>query len=316
MAADGVLTLVVCGIAKSGSNIRSLTLTDPSGAPLPAYIPGSHLVVEAGGRRNAYSLTGDGTNPSEYEISVLRVPDGSGGSRWLHDELDFGDELRVLAPRSAFPPVARAAKHLLIAGGIGITPILSHLHAARRWGRNVQVLYTHRPDDAAHVDEVAALSGGNIEVFTARAAFMERLQVVLREQPIGTHLYVCGPAALIDHVCESAQASGWPASRVHSERFGIDALDPGDPFLVRLTESDRTVAVPSGVSMLDALEADGVSIPNLCRQGVCGECRIPLSGGTAIHRDLYLSDTEKTAADAVMPCVSRAADGDILEVPL
>ncbi|MDY6811650.1 MAG: iron-sulfur cluster-binding domain-containing protein, partial [Actinomycetota bacterium] len=211
---------------------------------------------------------------------------------------------------------ARATKHLLIAGGIGITPILSHLRAARRWDRDVQVLYSFRAGRAAHVDDIVELAGARAELFTDQPAFVDRLAATLVDQPIGAHLYVCGPAGMIDHVVDTAAAFGWPPSRIHFERFGVDALDAGDPFTVRLTESGATLDVPAGTSVLEALEAAGRAVPNRCRQGVCGECRLPLAGGEALHRDLYLSDEEKTNGDAFMPCVSRAAEGATLEVPL
>lgn len=320
---DGTMTLRVTSIVKSGRDIRTFTFADGArgsgcadGVPLPGFVPGSHLVVQAGPYTNAYSLVSDGTAPTEYSISVLRVADGAGGSRWMHSRLQVGDEIRVWLPRSAFPPIARATKHLLIAGGIGVTPILSHLRAARRWHRDTQVLYTFRPENAAHVDEVTTLTDGRAELYTVRADFVTRLAEVLTTQPLGTHLYVCGPGGLIDHVVDSAKAAGWPESRIHFERFGIDALGAGDPFQVHLTGSEITLDVPSGTSMLEAIEAAGVAVPNRCRQGVCGECRIPVTAGTPIHRDLYLSAEEKNAGDAVMPCVSRAADGCTLEIPL
>ncbi|MGV9826834.1 PDR/VanB family oxidoreductase [Gordonia sp. NPDC003429] len=317
---ERTLRLVVTAITDQARGIRGFTLAAPDGSPLPGFVPGSHLVVRTGAagaeRTNAYSLTSDGTHPSVYEISVLRVADGHGGSVWLHGNVAVGDTLTVYPPRSAFAPVARAAKHLLIAGGIGITPILSHLRAARRWGRSVQVLYALRPGAAAHIDEVVSLASPAAELFTTRADFITRLDAALRTQPLGTHLYVCGPAGLIDHVVTAATDAGWPASRVHFERFGIDALDAGDPFRVHLTTSRRTLDVPSGTSLLEALEDTGIAVPNLCRQGVCGECKIPVTAGAPVHRDLYLTDDEKNSGEAIMPCVSRAGDGCTLEVPL
>ncbi|MFV3112854.1 PDR/VanB family oxidoreductase [Gordonia amicalis] len=316
--ADRAVTmqLVVTSIDTTVAGIRGITLAHPDGRALPGFIPGSHLVVHAGENTNAYSLTGDGTHPSHYSISVLEVADGNGGSRWLHEVLAVGDLMTVGLPRSAFAPIARARKHLLVAGGIGITPMLSHLRAAVRWGRDVQLLYVFRKDAAAHLADVTALARARAELFTDRVAFIERLDEALRAQPVGTHLYVCGPSAMIDAVVDAAVQAGWPDSRIHFERFGIDALDAGDPFRVELVESGRSIDVPSGTSMLEALEQAGVEVPNLCRQGVCGECRIPLAGGSPIHRDLYLSAEEKDAGDAIMPCVSRAADGCSLEVPL
>ncbi|MGV9709530.1 PDR/VanB family oxidoreductase [Gordonia sp. NPDC003424] len=311
-----LMSLVVTSIVEPAPDIRTFTLAADDGRELPGFIPGSHLVVHAGAHTNAYSLTNDGTRPTGYVMSVLRVPAGRGGSVWLHESVGIGDTISVGLPRSAFAPIARARKHLLIAGGIGITPILSHARAARRWGREMQVLYTFREGAAAHVHDVVELTGGSAELFTDRATFTERLGAALAGQPVGTHLYTCGPAAMIDHVVGAATAAGWPDSRIHFERFGIDALDAGDPFTVRLTESGRLVEVPSGTSLLESLEDNDIDVPNRCRQGVCGECRIPLTGGRPLHRDLYLSDEEKNACTALMPCVSRAEPGEVLELPL
>jgi ferredoxin-NADP reductase len=310
------LQLVVTSVAAPARDIRSITFADPAGRALPGFVPGSHVVVHAGSHTNAYSLTGDGTHPARYSISVLRVAGGNGGSRWLHDELDEGDLVTVGLPRSAFAPVARARKHLLIAGGIGITPMVSHLRAADRWQRDAQLLYVFRESSAAHLPDVTALAGARAELFTDRASFAGGLGRALCSQPVGTHLYVCGPSTMIDAVVASAEAAGWPPSRIHVERFGMDALDVGDPFRVTLTGSGRSVDVPSGTSLLEALENAGASVPSLCRQGVCGECRIPVTGGKPVHRDHYLGSDEKQAGDVIVPCVSRAEAGTTLEVPL
>ncbi|MFT4288568.1 PDR/VanB family oxidoreductase [Nocardioides sp.] len=309
------LDLVVTAIDDAVSGVRTVVFEAHDGGSLPAFVPGSHLAIDAGGRINAYSLTSAGTAPRSYSISVLRVADGNGGSAWVHDKLSLGDVVRARMPRSAFAPIARASKHLLIAGGIGITPILSHLRAAAQWGRDVQVLYTFREGAGAHIEDILELDP-RAELFTAGAEeFMARLREVLVDQPIGTHLYVCGPGPMIDAVLDTGTQLGWPESRLHFERFSLDSLGPGEPFEVRLTASGATVQVPSGTSLLEALEATGIEVPNLCRQGVCGECRLPVTGGTPLHRDLFLSDDEKAGGDAVMACVSRA-EGPILEVAL
>lgn len=310
------IQLRVVAIDDSVPGVRSLELRAADGAgELPTFVPGSHLILDCGGRTNAYSLTGDAVRPASYSISVLRLEGGAGGSRWVHDQVALGDVVTAQLPRSAFAPAGRATKHLLIAGGIGVTPIVSHLRAADQWGRDVQVLYAYRAGCGAHLDDLIALAGDRLEHFIDQQAFVDRLGDVLADQPVGAHLYVCGPGAMMDHVLGAAAALGWPESRLHSERFGIDALDPGDPFTVTLTVSGTTLEVPSGASLLGALEAAGHRIPSLCRQGVCGECRVPVAAGTPLHRDLFLTAEERAAGDCLMPCVSRA-DGPTLEVPL
>ncbi|CAN5286453.1 MAG: PDR/VanB family oxidoreductase [Nocardioides sp.] len=309
------LDLVVTGVDHPVPGIRTVTMADPDGHPLPGFIPGSHVVVECGDRANAYSLISDGLAPSAYSISVLRIADGAGGSEWIHTELRPGTEVRVRLPSSMFAPIARATRHLLIAGGIGVTPILSHQRAARRRGQPSKVLYAFRAGYGAHLNEIRELTDDSAELFTSRTEFAARLEVLLTEQPLGTHLYVCGPAGFMDRVLEAAADAGWPQSRVHSERFSVDVLDPGAPFEVELTATGSTLEVPPGTSLLEALEAAGIEVPNLCRQGVCGECRIPVTDGVPLHRDLYLSDDERAGGEAMMACVSRS-ETDFLAVPL
>jgi dimethylamine monooxygenase subunit B len=309
------LELMVADIQDSVPGIRSLRLCAPDERALPTFIAGSHLTLDCGGKRNSYSLTNDGLDPREYRVSVLHVRDGGGGSRWVHEQLAVGDVVTALAPRSSFAPHPRAAKHLLIAGGIGITPIVSHLRSARRWNHRVHVLYGYREGLGAHVDDVRALAGPDAELYVDQNELCMRLEKVLADQPVGTHLYVCGPGAMIDYVLDSAAGAGWPPSRLHLERFGADTFDPGEPFKVTLTKSARTLDVPCGISLLEALERAGLDVPNLCRQGVCGECRIPVSGGIPLHRDLFLDDETKQRGDTMMCCVSRAV-GPSLEVPL
>jgi len=312
------LRLEVVDIVDEPGDIRTLTLARPDRGKLPSFTPGSHIVINCGAPEspipNAYSLTGAGIDPDTYTVSVLLCPDGSGGSRWIHEQLRVGDLVTVGGPRSAFAPVLKARRHLLIAAGIGVTPMVSHLRSARTWGRDVRLLYIHREGRGAYVDEIKALTD-EAWIFTDRESFYAELIPALATQPLGTHLYVCGPNAFMDQVIAAARDAGWPESRIHLERFGIDALDPGEPFEVRLASTGETFTVESGVSLLEALEKRGHKVPNLCRQGVCGECRIPVSAGEIEHRDLYLTDEDKAAGDAMMCCVSRAA-GDRLELAL
>ena len=308
------LKLVVTAIDDTVGGIRTLTLADPDGNPLPSFTPGSHIVVECGGKANAYSLTGDGTSPPAYVISVLRCEAGSGGSRWIHDELALGDTVAAGPARSAFAPVLRARRHLLVAAGIGITPMVSHLRSAQTWGRDVHLLYIHRQGRGAYLDTVAEL-GQHVSIHTERAAFSAELLAALADQPFGTHLYVCGPASFIDDVTGAATRLGWPDSRIHLEHFGSEALDPGEPFTTRVASTGEEFVVDAGVSLLEELERRGFEVPSLCRRGVCGECRLAVSAGTIIHRDLYLTDADKEAGDAVMSCVSRGG-ADTLEVAL
>ncbi len=309
-AVAGGLQLEVTDVHRQTDSITSITFADPSRGGLPSYVPGSHLVVQYEGGANAYSLTGSGSAPSEYIISVLRVEDGAGGSLAMH-RLSVGDRVYASRPRSAFAPASTATHHLLVSAGIGITPVLSHARYAAQWGIAASLIYVHRPGAGAHVAEAAELLGPALTECTDRGSFQKVLTDQLTTQPLGTHLYVCGPAAFMDAVLEQAREQGWREGLLHSEAFGAAELDAGEPFAVNLVRSGIRLDVPAGVSLLEALESAGKSIPNMCRKGICGECAVPVLRGRPQHRDLYLSDQEKAENTTLMCCVSRSEDPEL-----
>ncbi|KUM32462.1 PDR/VanB family oxidoreductase [Arthrobacter sp. EpRS71] len=310
-AVDGGLRLEVTNVKPQTDSIVSITLTDPSGKNLPSYVPGSHLVVQYGEEGvNAYSLTGSGNAPSEYTISVLRVEEGTGGSMAMH-RLMVGDRVFVSRPRSAFAPASTATHHLLVAAGIGITPILSHARAAADRGTTSSLIYVYRPGAGAHVEEARQLLGPALTECRNRETFQQVLNEQLTTQGVGTHLYVCGPIAFMDSVLDLARDLGWGSARLHSEAFGAAELDDGEPFMVNLVRSGLRLEVPAGTSLLDTLEKAGKSIPNMCRKGICGECILPVLKGTPQHRDLYLTDQEKAENTTMMCCVSRSEDPEL-----
>ncbi|MEV4644654.1 2Fe-2S iron-sulfur cluster-binding protein [Saccharopolyspora sp. NPDC049357] len=263
---------------------------------LRSYTPGSHIDVLCGTdergrpRWNSYSLTGDGFRPEHYAISVRL---GSGGSRWMH-RLRPGDVVETGNPRSGFAPVQTARHHLLVAAGIGITPILSHFRAAETWQRSAEVHYISR--DAAHA---ADLPGAHIT--GSRTEFWRALD--LTDQPLGAHLYVCGPKPFMDEVTTRAREAGWPRTRIHAEHFGAEPAT-GVPFTAHLRRTGTTLRVPENRTLLDALESAGVDVRSRCRKGVCGECVTAITAGDPLHHDLYLSEDQRTTC--ITPCVSRA----------
>lgn len=307
-------TLTVAAVEEPAEGVRTLRLVPAGGEPLPPFAPGAHVEVTCGERTNAYSLIGDPRNTEEYAISVLRVAGGEGGSSYLHDHVAPGDRLDVGLPRSQFAPPASARHHLLIAAGIGVTPFLSYAKAFAESGASYELHYVHGEASSPHA-AVGEVPGERLRVHVGRRSLWAALDARLHEAPLGTHLSVCGPASMIDEVLEAARAAGWPEHRLHSERFTGVAAPPGEPFTALLRESRQQVEVPAGVSLLEALLGAGVTVNNLCRQGVCGECRLTVAGGTPEHHDLYLSPAEREAGTTIMACVSRCA-GDELELEL
>ncbi|GAA2010886.1 PDR/VanB family oxidoreductase [Brevibacterium samyangense] len=317
---DG-LDLVVDRIRDLTPVVREVTFRSADGAELPGFTAGSHLVVECAGERgtrtNGYSLTGEGLFPTRYTIAVRRDDAGHGGSLFVHG-LRSGDRVRTSRPRSAFAPIVSARRHLLIGAGIGITPIVSHARAAARTGTPALILYRHRPGEASHLRELRGLASAHrhleLRAVGSRADWDTVFADALRSQPLGTHLYACGPNGFTDAVRESAIAAGWPDGRLHFEAFGAQT-EPGEPFVLRLGRSGEELPVSAGDSGLEVLEASGRTVPNMCRQGVCGECMLSVLSGTPDHKDLFLSPEEKESGRYVMCCVSRAT-GPTLEVDL
>jgi ferredoxin-NADP reductase len=311
--------LRVAAVATPCPGVRSLVLTGDG--PLPSYPPGAHLAIEwSPGRRTPYSLTPPpgppgavpGLEPDAYRVSVALRPDGAGGSRRMHD-LVPGDRVRATGPHSSFPPVATAAHHVLVAGGIGVTPVLAHAAWHAFWGNSFEVLLVQRPGTTPHAEDLRSIAGRRLTVATGRAELATHLGPALRTAPFNSHVYTCGPPGLIADVAATARGAHWVGARVHAEPFG-HAPEPGAPFTVALRRSGREVAVGATETLLDALGRAGVDAPHLCRQGVCGECVTRVVAGRVEHRDTVLAGDER--ADRIALCVSRAAAGETLALDL
>lgn len=276
---------------------------------LPAFSAGSHVQVHLpNGLRNAYSLLGDPADTRHYRIAVRHQDNSRGGSRFLHQQLHSGDTLRIGAPANLFPLYSKARQHLLVAAGIGITPFLAHARELLRRGEDFELHYAYRRGSSdAYLDELGALLGPRLHEYPSGSRRFDA-RALLKDRPLGTHVYSCGPQSLLLAVAEQAATQGWSPRRLHSEAFA--AAEPGQPFSVELQRSGRQLQVGAGQSLLEALEAAGVEIPNLCRGGVCGQCQTPYLKGDVEHRDHVLDATER--ASQLMPCVSRGCGSPIL----
>jgi dimethylamine monooxygenase subunit B len=293
---------------------------EPTDGPLPPFAGGAHIIVDMQDgeivHRNAYSLMSSPSCISDYAISVRRDDSGRGGSRYMHEHVGPGTTLHISHPVNLFPVEQRARKHLLIAGGIGITPFLAMMEQLLRDYKPFELHYAIRSSrHAAYVDELDAEYGARVHVYRDEQAERIDLRRLLSNQPLGTHLYVCGPAAMMDWVLGSAHVMGWPQQNLHHERFLAPPI--GTPYEVRLARSKITVRVGGRQSMLEAIEAAGVDAPYLCRGGACGQCETKVVGceGTLLHHDHFLSDAEKASGTKVMPCVSRL-EGSLLVLDL
>ena len=290
------------------------------GSRLPRFAGGAHISVEmqdgATVRRNSYSLMGASLNSADYTISVRRDEGGRGGSRYLHDHLRKGMTLLISHPANLFPLDRRARKHVFLAGGIGITPFVAMAEELFQEQQAFELHYGVRSrDHAAYADELQGRYGNRVKVYASSEGERIPVEHILTRQPLGTHLYLCGPERLIDHVMTMAREFGWPEGSLHSERFVAPAT--GQPYRVRLARSALTIDVGAHQGMLEAIEAAGVDAPYLCRGGACGQCRATVLAcdGRLMHHDHYLSEDEKASGQSVMPCVSRF-EGELLTLDL
>jgi phthalate 4,5-dioxygenase reductase subunit len=289
-------------------------LRDPANQPLAPFSAGAHITVltPAGLRRN-YSLCGDPAKPDCYQIAVRRDPQGRGGSLSMADQLGVGSLLQVSAPRNNFVLDALATQFLFIAGGIGITPILSMMRQLkRRAGASFKLIYCTRDvPGTAFAQELAGEFPGQCLVHHdgGDPACAFDLWPAL-EAPNPTHVYCCGPQGLMDAVAD--MSGHWPSHQIHFESFGVDAraLPPNQAFAVRLQASQATLTVSAEETLLQALRRCGHEVPSSCESGTCGTCRTRLIGGTADHRDMVLMQDEK--ATHIMVCVSRAQTAELV----
>ena len=286
-------------------------------APLPEFEAGAHLPIEvtlANGQKvmRYYSILSSVEERDFYDIAVQREDTGKGGSKVIHETLDVGVQVKVLPPRSEFPLLADQHHKVIIAGGIGITPMLSMLREVIKSHASFEFHYTARSEaDLAFKEEVMALAGDRAFFYTSNAEKAKRLDLEYLIQQVKTqsHVYMCGPLGLINQVRELTKAHGWADSRVHFESFG-NANQPGDKgFEVRLKKSNQVFMVDPKETILDVLNQHNVSVPFDCKRGECGMCATTLLIGEADHRDLYLTKTEQ--AHQICVCVSRAKGGSL-----
>lgn len=305
------LSLRVAAAARVAETVIQFDLVAPNGESLPPFTAGAHLRVQTpGGPVRAYSLCNDPADRARYQIAVHLEPASRGGSEAMHLRLHEGDLLMVAHPENHFPLHEQAPHTLLIAGGIGITPLLAmarRLHSlgaswALHYGaRNAarcafaDVLQTGPWADRVHLHFDDGSAGGPLDVPT-----------LLAQAPIGSHAYVCGPAGLIDRVLDTGRALQWPAERLHHERFAANPQPAAEArsFRIVLAHSGLTLEVPADRSVAAVVQAAGVDLPLSCEQGLCGTCITDVIDGAPDHRDQCLSEQDR--ARCFTPCCSRA----------
>ncbi|QIH07455.1 MULTISPECIES: PDR/VanB family oxidoreductase [Pseudomonas] len=291
--------------------IREFTF-EPTESKLPTYSAGSHIQVhiplEERSLRNAYSLVGDPAQCDTYRIAVRLQSPTRGGSAYMHSEVKVGDMLRLTKPANLFPIHSQGRHHVLIAGGIGITPFLSYIEHLLAQHASFELHYAYRKGlTDAYLDHLQGRLGNKLNLYESLERPLD-VATILRDRPLGCHLYTCGPERLINSVQEQASNIGWPSGRIHWEAFS--SAEAGQPFSVKLARGGQILEVKGDESLLEALEAQGFEIPNMCRGGVCGQCVTRFLDGDVDHRDNFLTSIERSGS--LMPCVSRGCGNSLV----
>lgn len=310
--------VIVSRITHEAEGVVGVELRPAAGSALAPFVPGAHVDLHLpGGLCRQYSLTNGPDDTERYCLGIGLARNSRGGSRHIHERLRVGDSLQVSVPRSLFGIDRSASEHLFIAGGIGITPILSMIKACEDRLEPWRLLYCVRSRaTAAYLwDLAAARDRVQLHVDEDRGQLAD-FRVFLGQSPAGAHVYCCGPAPLMTAVEEAAKTAGIPAESLHFERFSAPEVAPpagGDrSFVVKLQRSGISVTVEPGHSILECLEAQGVAVPCSCREGLCRTCETALVSGEADHRDFVLSEAERAANGSVILCVSRAKSEELI----
>jgi ferredoxin-NADP reductase len=281
--------------------------------PLPAWEPGAHIdVYVPDGTTRQYSLCGDPTDRSCWQIAVLREPESRGGSTYIHDQLRVGERLLVTRPKNHFV-LEDASSYALVAGGIGITPIMAMAEQLARNGLPFRLTYGGRTASSMAFRRRLEALGPRCTFLAEDVDGRPDLDAIVRSLPDGGLVYVCGPLGLLQAVESTTQAVHGPDQDIVRfelfSRTGVVTEPPpamdADAYELVLTESGHTLRLAPETNILEKVLALGVEVENDCRDGICGSCLTPIVSGTVDHRDLVLTKREQAAMDQMLICVSR-----------
>jgi ferredoxin-NADP reductase/uncharacterized iron-regulated membrane protein len=303
------------------ADICSFEFVHPRGRKLPPWTPGAHIDVHiAPGLVRQYSLCGNPLDRSRYLIAVHRCSPSRGGSRAMHTDLHEGGLVQLGMPRNLFPLAAGTPHTVLLAGGIGITPLLAMAESLSAAGASFVLHYCVRsPDDAAFLRRLSERRfDGRVRIHYSQGGQRPDLDSLLASPQDGARLYICGSGGFTDAAIAAAARQGWPSGAVSTERFAPapGAQDAGEkparPFELLIASTGRVVHVPAGQSALEALLSAGVPVPSSCGQGICGTCLTGILEGEPDHRDQCLSAEARAANNCFTPCCSRSRSAQLI----
>ncbi|MBH1965015.1 MAG: oxidoreductase [Comamonadaceae bacterium] len=294
-------------------DIASFELATSDGQPLPAFSAGSHIDVTTGeGLVRQYSLCNEPSETHRYLIAVLKDPQSRGGSKFMHEQLREGDELEISAPKNRFALAHEAPFSLLLAGGIGITPLLCMAERLDSMGSKFEMHYLTRSQGRTAFRSRIKHSrfAPHVHFHHDDGDVSQKLEIreLLNRHNGKAHLYFCGPAGFMGAVLDAVKALQWPEEQVHYEYFAgaPDSSADAESFEVEIASSGTVVVVQKDQTALEALVNAEVQIPSMCEEGVCGTCITRVLAGVPDHRDHCLTPAEQAANDLFTPCCSRA----------
>jgi ferredoxin-NADP reductase len=299
------IPLRLTGIRYAATDINLYEFRHPDGRALPPATPGAHVDLHLPtGLLRQYSLVTVDRDPRAYVVGVKRDRDSRGGSSHIHDRLRVGQMLEVGGPRNNFPLIEDAAHTVLIAGGIGITPIWCMAQRLIRLGRPFDLHYACRTrDEAAFLDDLLQRSEARLHFDAESGGRFLDVEAVIASAPAASHFYCCGPGPMLD--AYEAATAPLPAERVHVEYFsGREAVAVEGGYVVELHRTGERFEIPAGKTILQVLRDAGVAAPYSCEEGICGACQVTVVAGTPDHRDSVLGETERRDGKTMMICCS------------
>ncbi|WJJ94489.1 PDR/VanB family oxidoreductase [Neopusillimonas aromaticivorans] len=303
-AASSIITASLTAITYAARDTHLYEFRLPDGQALPGATAGSHIDIHLpNGLVRQYSLVNWGNTPDRYIVGVKNDPNSRGGSRYMHEQLRVGSDIQISAPRNNFPLDESVQHTVLVAGGIGITPIWCMMTRLEALGKSWELHYSCRSrTDAAFLAELATRPNVHLHFDDENEGRLLDLAAIAANAPAGSHAYCCGPTPMLG-AFENALSS-WPANQVHVEYFTAKHEAANGGFTVELQRSGKTFHIPEGKSILETLNDAGMSVPQSCLQGVCGACETRVISGIPDHRDAILSEPERAANETMMICCS------------
>ena len=308
--------VTVVDIKRLTSRIKRFRLASSEGKRLAAFSPGSRIAVEIylgqKIRHNSYSLCSSPYETEFYDLAVLLRKNSRGGSQYLH-QIEVGTRLNIGLPKNSFYLNSLARKYILVAGGIGITPLLSMLFTLSKYQTDFELHYAAKsPEECAFYKFLQHQYSDRVNFYFSQKGDRLDLKQILQKQPLGTHIYLCAPQNLMTDCCSAARALGYPDSAIHRELFGAVKTNKVKPFTAVLAQSQTEIKVPSNKTLLEALETAGITPNYSCRAGGCGACEVKVIEGEINHLDNYYSPEEKAEQDRILTCVSRAKSNQLV----